>query len=72
MLHMTYPPAERYDAVAEDNFWMRELQSAMEDEKWVDVAAAQRVANGPRLEAHSRTAAAEQPQDITDEGWLPT
>lgn len=76
MLHTTYcSSAERHDAVAEDNCWMRELQNAMEDEKWVEVAAAQRAADGPRLAVHSRTTAAgqqQQPQDITEEGWLPT
>lgn len=53
---------------------MRELQNAIEDEKWVEVAAAQRVANGPVPQHSSPSAMRQQemPQDITDEGWLPT
>lgn len=53
---------------------MRELQNAIEDEKWVEVAAAQRVANRSAAQHPSPPAMRqqEQPQDITEEGWLPT
>ena len=53
---------------------MRELQNAIEDEKWVEVAAAQRVANGPMPQQPDPAPTGQQdiPQDITEEGWLPT
>ena len=56
---------------------MRELQNAVEDERWVEVAAAQRIADSALPIGSTATRAAshnqqQQQQDITDEGWLPT
>ncbi len=50
---------------------MRELQNAVEDERWVEVAAAQRIADSNLPDGPS-TQALHQQLDITEQGWLPT